>query len=374
MINKNVAGGLLQSTDIWEPNMTKTYRKAILIGRFEPAHNGHFRNIARAGQIADNVHILIGSSFQPRTIKNPFTSEERKLMIAQSLGEIESFSLHPSQIQYSYIRDFGYNDNLWISEVQKTVREASKDIKDSEIVILGHEKDDSSWYLRAFPNWNFMPLDGFVEYGNVPVDATKIRELYFEGNLDYIKGVVPRTVFKYLTDFSKTEEYKILKEEYKFIIDYKKAWSAAPYPPTFFTVDSVVIQGGHILLVKRKFAPGKGLWALPGGFVGQNETAQNACIRELREETGLKVPAPVLHGSITYQRLFDKPDRSLRGRTITQAYLIELNGGDAKLPKVKGSDDASDAQWFPIDKVFEMSDQLFEDHHSIVQMMVGRAK
>jgi len=148
----------------------------------------------------------------------------------------------------------------------------------------------------------------------------------------------------------------------------------APYAPTFFTVDSVVIQGGHILLVKRRSAPGKGLWALPGGFLNQEETARTACIRELREETGLKVPVPVLNGSITYEKLFDKPDRSLRGRTLTQAFLIELNGGDAKLPKVNGMDDAEEAKWFPIGEVMNMSEQLFEDHFSIIQTMVARAK
>jgi bifunctional NMN adenylyltransferase/nudix hydrolase len=57
--------------------MTKRYKLAILIGRYEPAHKGHFRNIAHASQIAENVHILIGSSYQPRTIKNPFTASER---------------------------------------------------------------------------------------------------------------------------------------------------------------------------------------------------------------------------------------------------------------------------------------------------------
>lgn len=354
--------------------MTTRYKKAILIGRFEPPHSGHFRNIVQAGNIAETVHILIGSAYQPRTIKNPFTCEERKQMIMNSIHEIPGCTLHQSRIQFSNVRDYGYNDNLWIGEVQRIVKESSPEIEDKDIVILGHEKDDSSWYLRAFPNWHFMPLDGFVQHGNTPIDATKIRDLYFEGNLDFVSGVVPPNVFKFLRAFYKTEEFKVLVEEYIFIKEYKKAWAAAPYPPTFFTVDAVVIQGGHVLLVKRKFAPGKGLWALPGGFIGQTERAKAACIRELREETGLKVPPQVLLGSITYEQLFDKPDRSLRGRTLTQAYLIELNGGDAKLPRVKGSDDATEAKWFPISQALEMSEQIFEDHHGIIQTMVGRAK
>lgn len=354
--------------------MSKKYKVAILIGRFEPSHNGHFRNFAYAATIAERAHILIGSSYQPRTIKNPFTAEERKSMIKSSFTEFDGSLMNSWLASFSFIRDYDYNNNLWIKEVQETVRAENPGIADDQIVILGHEKDDSSWYLRAFPNWDFVPLDPYVEYGSHPIDATKIRELFFEGHLNYIKGAVPPSVFNFLREFSSTEEYKILVEEYKFIKNYKEAWSAAPYAPTFFTVDSVVIQGGHILLVKRKFAPGKGLWALPGGFLNQTETARDACVRELREETGLKVPAPVINGSITFEKLFDKPTRSLRGRTLTQAFLIELNGGEAKLPKVRGMDDAAEARWFPISEALNMSEQLFEDHHSIIQTMVGRAK
>jgi bifunctional NMN adenylyltransferase/nudix hydrolase len=354
--------------------MTKRYKLAILIGRFEPAHNGHFRNFAHASQIAEQVHILIGSSFQPRTIKNPFTATERQKMIIDGFHLLPNSTCTSYNTRFSFLKDYKYNDNLWISEVQRTVKEAHPNIADEDIVILGHDKDESSWYLRAFPTWTFEPLAGFVEMGTHPIDASKIRELLFEGHLDYIKGAVPASVIQFLKEFSLTPEYATLVEEYQFIKKYKDAWAVAPYAPTFFTVDAVLIQGGHILLVKRKFAPGKGLWALPGGFLNQNETAIQAVLRELKEETRIKIPLPVLQGSITYERLFDRPDRSLRGRTLTQAFLIELNGGETKLPKVKGSDDAAECVWFPINQALAMSEQLFEDHHSIIQTMVGRAK
>ena len=354
--------------------MQKEYKLALLIGRFEPFHSGHCRNFAQASLLADQLEIMIGSSYQPRTIKNPFTAQERRDMIYDSVWKIAGNTLSHQHIGYSFLRDYNYNDNLWIRNVQQIIKTKYPNYKDEEICILGYEKDDSSWYLHAFPKWKFIATDPYVEHNKSPIDATTIRQLYFEGNLEYIKATVPLPVFDYLKDFSKTEEYKTLVEEYNFIKTYKASWLAAPYAPTFFTVDSVVLQGGHILLVKRKMAPGKGLWALPGGFIEQKETARDACLRELKQETCLKVPEIVLRKGITFQRLFDKPDRSLRGRTITQAFLIELDGGDAKLPKVKGGDDAREAKWFSIAEIQEMSSVMFEDHYSIIEAMLARAE
>ncbi len=144
------------------------------------------------------------------------------------------------------------------------------------------------------------------------------------------------------------------------------AWSNAPYPPIFVTVDAIVIQSGHVLLVERKAYPGKGLQALPGGFIRGDESLPAACIRELREETQLKVPGPVLKGSIRARRVFDAPFRSQRGRTITHGFLIELAPAP-QLPKVKGGDDARHAFWLPLAEL--APEMLFEDHYHIIQAM-----
>jgi bifunctional NMN adenylyltransferase/nudix hydrolase len=122
------------------------------------------------------------------------------------------------------------------------------------------------------------------------------------------------------------------------------------------------------LLVSRKAFPGRGQLALPGGFINQYERLEEAMLRELREETRLKVPAPVLKGSIRRQQVFDSPYRSTRGRTITHAFYIELSP-DTSLPKVKGGDDAKHAQWAPLAKLDPR--QMYEDHYDIIQEMIG---
>jgi bifunctional NMN adenylyltransferase/nudix hydrolase len=91
----------------------------------------------------------------------------------------------------------------------------------------------------------------------------------------------------------------------------------------------------------------------------------DGAIRELKEETKIKVPVPVLKGSIKESKTFDAPNRSTRGRTITQAFYIDL-GFDEKLPKVKGSDDAEKAFWVPLNEVVAQRDKFFEDHFHII--------
>lgn len=124
-------------------------------------------------------------------------------------------------------------------------------------------------------------------------------------------------------------------------------------------------------MVRRRAEPGKGLWALPGGFVNQNETLQKACLRELREETKLRIPEPVLLGSLKGKEIFDHPDRSARGRTITHAFYFHFQSGE--LPAIKGSDDADKARWIPISDALSMGSRMFEDHLNIIEFFLGQS-
>jgi len=204
-----------------------------------------------------------------------------------------------------------------------------------------------------------------------PLDATDIRSLYFKRdvNMNFIRNVVPPTTFDFLEQFKESKEYEQVIREREFLIENAKQYSSLKYPPIFSTADAVVIQSGHVLMIKRRAEPGRGLRALPGGYVNANtdKTVLDAAIRELREETLIKVPGPVLRGSIVDNRVFDAVDRSPRGRIITHCFKIVLPDGE--LPKVKGSDDAEKARWVPIAEV--RSEECFEDHYDMVMWAVG---
>lgn len=350
---------------------TKKYDLAVIIGRFEPFHVGHSVLINQGLAVANHILVLVGSSNTPRTIKNPFTYEERSKMIRSSLSVSESSRLHVMPLP-----DNLYSDDEWVKTVQNRIEAVHNAMvvgapKSLSTCIVGNKKDESSYYLNMFPQYGYVAVDE-VKLG---LDATMLRTLIFEtpDQVHLIKSLVPSPVFSIVEQFMKTEEYSRLVREYEMVKKYKESWGNSPYPPVFVTVDAVVKKSGHILLVRRKAAPGEGLLALPGGFVNQNERLKDAAIRELIEETNIDLPPGLLANSISDSSVFDHPGRSLRGRTITHAFFFDLDKADRKsgLPKVKGGDDASDAMWIPISKAIEKATETYEDHLSIWRSFIG---
>lgn len=136
------------------------------------------------------------------------------------------------------------------------------------------------------------------------------------------------------------------------------------YPRPSVTVDIVVFgyDGGKqlkLLLIQRGSEPFKGSWALPGGFVDMEETLEEAALRELEEETGVKdlfVEQLYTYGAI---------DRDPRGRVISVAYFALVNLQDH--PAVASSD-ADKAEWFLLDELPELA----FDHSEIISMANSR--
>lgn len=329
----------------------------VFIGRFQPFHLGHKAVVDEALKLAENVIMLIGSANLPRSTHNSFTVAERSQMILGAYPEKEAKRIHCVGLD-----DALYNDNRWLKYVQQAVKSVTGDLT-ANIGLIGHSKDSSSYYLSLFPNWHSVSVPNFNN-----LSATPIRDGFLLG-ADPLSELVPKSTIDVMKAFKATDEFQNLHLEAGFIDKYKKQWENAPYPPTFMTVDAVVVQSGHILLVERRSMPGQGLWALPGGFIDPKETLFDACIRELREETRLKVPDAVLRGSRHSQHTFDDPYRSARGRTITQAFYFVLKNDPNGLPPVKGGDDAKRAFWLPLGEL--SADKLYEDHYAIICKMVG---
>lgn len=340
------------------------YDLAIVIGRFQPLHRAHERLFHIGLEKADHLLVIIGSANKARDIKNPFTNGERREMVLRTLGHLNA------DYRVECVTDDLYSDQRWLAEIQSHVDRYTLDLgiprKEVKITVVGHHKDASSYYLDKFPKWDRIEVDS-VEHP----DGTEIRTAMFKHNR--IPDIaVPMGVETYIRNWAvcQPETLANLSAEFKFYEEYAKPYEKLPFPPIFHTTDNVVICNGHVLLVKRRNHPGKGLWAVPGGFLNASESIKDGAYRELIEETKIRVPESLLKASVKSQHTFDAPGRSLRGRTITTAFLYVLD--QPVLPKIKGDDDAEQARWVPLAEFYAMPDQMFEDHYSIVSYFIGR--
>ncbi len=135
-------------------------------------------------------------------------------------------------------------------------------------------------------------------------------------------------------------------------------------PNISLTVDAIVFgyepkEGLAVLLVKRKYQPFKGSWAIPGGFVLEKESLEDAVKRELKEEAGIEV------NFLEQLYSFGEPNRDPRSRIVTIAYYGLIRRSKFEL---FASTDAEDAQWFSINKL----PKLAFDHQKIFDRALER--
>ncbi len=136
------------------------------------------------------------------------------------------------------------------------------------------------------------------------------------------------------------------------------------WPRPMVTVDAAVFtfsgDKARVLLINRGNEPFKGMWALPGGFVGMDEDLEDAVARELEEETGL------VGVQLEQIRTFGTVGRDPRGRQIT---IVFMGIAEEEQTTIKAGDDAAQAQWFDIEK---LPDDMAFDHNEVVRFVIAK--
>ena len=313
-------------------------KTGIFIGRFQPVHEGHVHSIGLAASQVQKLYILVGSANQCRSIRNPWTFQERKQMLALKLHSqrITNYEILP-------LNDHRYSNTQWMSEVRATIEHYGM----GSPILFGHMKEGND-YLKWFPELKFKSIE--AQYS---INATQVRERMFVENDPFM----PDTV----------------QDDYAFYQKEKQLFAGYPFPETlnFNCADAILECQGHILLIQRKFAPGRGAWALPGGFRNQRETFLDCAIRELMEETNVRVPEKVLRGSIVKTELFDDPSRSFGIPRNTMAVYMRINPNpDFSLPRANGADDAALCKWVPLTDALN-NIEMYDDHKDIVSKVTG---
>lgn len=172
----------------------------VFIGRFQPFHLAHLQTIKIALQQSQQVILALGSAQQERNIKNPFLASEREEMILSNFSEADQ-----KLIKFVHVIDV-YNDEKWQKLVKLLVAGVAE--LNAKVGLIGHFKDESSYYLRLFPEWEMVELDSLED----ALSATPMREAYYRGEIQRDK--FPQGTIDFLENFQKTTTYQQLSEKF----------------------------------------------------------------------------------------------------------------------------------------------------------------
>jgi len=283
----------------------------VFSGSFSPVTQESVNQLLRAFGAGEPVTIRLIGAERARSTRSPWTVDEREAMLRAALGPLAARATFRSVVDHPYRPD---------------LEQARADIE--------------------------------------VADSDAVRGDFLRHGVEAVATAVPEAIRDFLCDFAATPEYQRLHAEQLYIDDYRKSWEVAPWPPIFVTCDALIQHGQHLLLIRRGGQPGKGLWALPGGFVETDETLLASAVREVREETRLDLDDAQVEAHLVASHVFDDPQRSARGRTITHAWHFRFPEGN--LPPVEAADDAAGAHWVALDDLAGMRDEFFEDHFDII--------
>jgi len=180
--------------------MKYTFDYLVFIGRFQPFHLAHMQTINIALQHSQHVILALGSAQNERNIKNPFLASEREAMILSNFSPEDR-----ARIKFVEVIDV-YNDEKWQKLVKSLVNQVIE--PDAKVGLIGHFKDDSSYYLKFFPEWEMVELDSLED----ALSATPMREAYYRGEIQRDK--FPQGTIDFLENFQKTTTYQQLSEKF----------------------------------------------------------------------------------------------------------------------------------------------------------------
>ncbi len=335
-----------------------TFDIVVQIGAFQPWTTQHQQQLEADLSRARQVVLAVTGATRACNTRHPFslTEQIQLLRLAIPSNWLERVSVLAVHLPYAHA-----------SEPQPTVAQWQQAVAD----VAGHGSPKvAARYLSAarpaLPgHWHLLaPAD-------IDADELAWRQAALGSNhalhvLQEKGHLTPSTCHDWLARWLNQSGREHLHEEWRQLQHERAAWASAPYPVTLVTVDAVVECGGQVLLIRRGRSPGRGLYALPGGFIDVSESLLQSACRELHEETGLNLADRVTPRA---SAVFDAPDRSQRGRVITHAWHFRIDAPSP--PELQAGDDASEATWVEAARLSELTTQYHDDHDVILQHFLG---
>jgi bifunctional NMN adenylyltransferase/nudix hydrolase len=367
---------------------------SVVVGRFRPVHNGHMDQlIMPAYHAGDVLLVLIGSANLARSHKNPLSYEEAKFLLKQNIDERAPFAYGiPGRVIFAKLEDT-YDDASWYDLLIQVVLAYTHSLRATygeaiETTLYGVDKDESTYYFNGLKNHPMgLPFDLHL----FPVDknakhfsSTHVREAAYTNPEDLRNmrddGLISKSTYNFMSEFMKSETGARMAAEYHYCLNAKaiveQAKAVTTYPYNSVAVDAILEMNGKVLLVKRGKDVGRDTYAIPGGFLNEDETALQGALREAREETAISIDPSWLQ-EVT---VADNPSRSLRGRVLSIVHHFEVPNttslkGDIiiNLTNPHAGDDAKEAVWVDIDDIVihnKYYGMFHEDHEIILKRIL----
>lgn len=291
-------------------------KTGLFIGRFQPFHNGHAAVIAQMLNEVDKIIIGIGTPQLHHTFHNPLTIGERKDMIRWEFKN----AIDDGRITCVPIADI-YDAENWVNHVESLVSEF-------QVVYTNNNIVENLFKDKGYEVKNITDTPD--------ISSTRIRDMMIKRKSDWV-DYVPLKIGFFLVKMKISTR---LRDIY------------AKYLRPAVTCDTIIKHKDGIVFIKRKNEPFKNFWALPGGFMeAGKENAEECAIREVREETSLKITNPKLFG------VYSAINRDPRGVTISIVFTAKKYLGT-----LCARDDAKDIKVFK-----KIPKKLAFDHRKILE-------
>lgn len=325
----------------------------VLIDRFQPLTRAHLQVIEQAAPHVEQLIVVIGSARQSPSTDAPFTAAERRSMLRSALDELGLKAV------ITAVPDHHYQKQMWLAELHAAVEQYTMGSADVRLIL----SEEASELRSQLPEWT--PL-------MIRADTAEQQRQARSALLDSPDGerrsdLMPESTLETARGVMQSERGIWLRREWAQASAEAQRWANTPYPPTFLTTDAVVVRSGHVLVTRRPEHPGQHQLALPGGFLDQRLSLRDSCVQNLMRKTGLgeRFEARDWSAYLRSEQLFDHPQRSPRGRTVTQVCAFDL--GQGPLPRLP---QGSAASWMPLSSALAQPEEWFEDHHAILEATV----
>jgi len=320
----------------------------VEIGKTDPPHVGHYDGSESYYFLAEKHLRLVGSAGFAPNLRVALSYEQRRLLLDTGTR----LRRYPD-VQILPLRDYG-DDMRWREEVCRIVYSIAPDA--AKVLLIGASKDESSYYLKLFPEWTFFEAPLRRNKGRV-INASDLRLAWLDETLSNEGELLDEWAYQYLSSLYGSEQHRRLREELEHLRSF-------PLPSLIHAYDGVVVCHDHLLLARRSSPIGRGLLALPSISFVDKQRGFSDLIHHI--EGLVKVDAAALIAASDDTSVEMKSWRFYGSKSIVTG--IPLHLPFEYLPEILGEG----VEWVPLQEIPAIFSQVWADQMLLTEKVLGR--